>query len=371
MRWSWPIGRLAGIPLRVHVTFPLLLAWIALLQWRIDGDLASVASLVLLVLLVFAIVVLHELGHALAGRRYGVATRDITLLPIGGVARLERIPKEPKQELVIALAGPAVNVVLAIVVGAVLAATGGFGSFTDVVSLVEADPAFDLRLLGVRLVAINIWLVAFNMLPAFPMDGGRVLRALLTLKYRDHARATAAAASVGRVFAVLFGAAGLLVLNSPLLVLIGVFVWLAGTGEAAAVKTQAALEGTSLRAMMITDLRSVAPEDPLSRAAQLVIDGFQQDFPVVDGESFVGMLSRADLVKGLTAHGPDGAVREVMRTGGSAIDVSSTPEAAFALLTASRGTALPVVERDRLVGLLTSENLMEFLMLRQAIRDGR
>jgi Zn-dependent protease/predicted transcriptional regulator len=371
MRWSWPIGRLAGIPLRVHVTFPLLVAWIAAMQWKTDGDLAGVASLVLLILLVFAVVVLHELGHALAGRRYGVATRDITLLPIGGIARLDRISKEPQQELVIALAGPAVNVAIAALLAAVLAATGGVGSFTDVTALAQADPAFDLRLLGLRLVAINIWLVVFNMLPAFPMDGGRVLRALLSMRWRDHARATVAAVRVGRAFAMLFGFAGLFVLNSPLLVVIAVFVWLAGTGEAVAVQTQAALEGTSLRAIMITDLRTVAPNDPLSHAAQLVIDGFQQDFPVVEGERYVGMLSRADLVRGLSQHGRDGAVREVMRGEGTVVDVDASPESALALITASRGAAVPVLERERLVGLLTSENLMEYLMIRDAIRGGR
>jgi Zn-dependent protease len=197
MRWSWPIGRLFGIPLRVHVTFPLLLAWIAFSQWQIDRDAAAVVSLIGLILTVFAIVVLHELGHALAARRYGVKTRDITLLPIGGLARLEHIPKDPKQELVIALAGPAVNVVIAAVLGVVLVTRGGIGSLTDVEAILAADPTFDLRLFALRLVAINVWLVVFNLLPAFPMDGGRVLRALLSMKFGNHAQATAAAAAVG------------------------------------------------------------------------------------------------------------------------------------------------------------------------------
>lgn len=368
MRWSWPIGRLFGIPLRVHVTFPLLLAWIAFSQWQIDRDVAAVVSLIGLILTVFAIVVLHELGHALAARRYGVKTRDITLLPIGGLARLEHIPKDPKQELVIALAGPAVNVVIAVVLGVVLVTRGGIGSLTDVEAILAADPTFDLRLFALRLVAINVWLVVFNLLPAFPMDGGRVLRALLSMKFGNHAQATAAAAAVGRTFAMLFGVLGLFVFNSPLLVLIAVFVYLAGTGEAAAVQTQAALEGSTLESMMITDLRTVAPDDALSHAAQLVIDGFQQDFPVIEHGTYVGMLSRADLVKGLSEHGRDAPVRSVMRTGGPVFDVAHPPEQAFQALATGRGTAIPVVRDGRLVGLLTSENVMEYLMIRQAVR---
>jgi len=368
MRWSLPIGRLAGIPLRVHLTFPLLVAWIAFAQWRIDGDPRGAIALVLMVLLVFTIVVMHELGHALAARHYGVATRDITLLPIGGVARLERIPKEPLQELVIALAGPAVNVVLAVVIGSILLATGGMGNLADLGGLVAADPTFDLRRLAVRLVGINVWLVVFNMLPAFPMDGGRVLRAALAMYYGDHTRATEAAARVGRVFAVLFGMTGVFVINSPLLVLIGVFIWIAGSGEALQVRTQSALEGVTLRAITITDLRTLGPDEPLSRAAQLVIDGFQHDFPVIDAGRYVGMLSRTDLVRGLHEQGRDAAVRTVMRSDIPVLSTELTPELALQLLGSSRAGALPVVRDGALVGLLTQENVMEYLLLRQAVQ---
>lgn len=367
--WSWPIGRIAGIPIRVHITFPLLLVWIALMQRRAGGDGGEIVSVLTLILLVFTIVVLHELGHATAARRYGVRTRDITLLPIGGIARLERMPKEPRQELVIAVAGPAVNVVLAVVLSAVLFATGGFPAIADPAVVLEASGPFDWRLLLLRLVVINVWLVLFNMLPAFPMDGGRVLRALLAMRTGDHTRATLAATRIGRAFALLFGAAGLFVLNSPLLVLIAVFVWLAGAGEAAQVQASAALEGATLGAMMITDLRAVQPGDPLARAAQLVIDGFQQDFPVVEDEHYVGMLARSDLVRGLAERGRDGVIRDVMRTDGPTFSPLDAPDAVFARLAAERGRAVPVVHQGRLVGLVTAENVMEFLMIRQALQQ--
>lgn len=371
MRWSWPIGRIAGIPLRVHLTFPLLLAWVAYAQWRIDGDPRAALSLVAMVCLVFVIVVLHELGHALVARRYGVATRDITLLPIGGLARLERIPKEPRQELLIALAGPAVNVVLALLIGTVLMASGGFGSLTELGGFVAPDPTFDLRRLATRLVGINVWLVVFNLLPAFPMDGGRVLRALLAIRYRDHARATDVATRIGRGFAVLFGMAGVFVLNSPLLVLIAVFVWLSGSAEAAQVRAQAALDGVSLQAVTITDLHTLAPADSLATAAQLVVDGFQHDFPVLDAGRYVGMLSRTDLVRGLHEHGREAAVETVMRRDIPVLEASRTPEYALQLLASSRATAIPVLQDGALVGLLTQDNVMEYLMLRQAVSGRR
>jgi Zn-dependent protease/CBS domain-containing protein len=371
MRWSWPIGRLLGIPLRVHLTFPLLLAWIAIAQWRIDGDPRGALSLVFNVLLVFTIVVLHELGHALAARHYGVATRDITLLPIGGVARLERIPKEPKQELVIAAAGPAVNLVLALLIGGGLLLTGGLGPLTDLGGFVVSDPSFDLRRLAARLVGINVWLLVFNLLPAFPMDGGRVLRAALAMHYRDHTRATEVAARVGRGFAVLFGIVGLFVINSPVLVLIAVFVWLSGSSEALHVRTQAALDGVTLRAVTITDLRTLAPDDTLAQAAQLVVDGFQHDFPVLDAGRYVGMLSRTDLVRGLHAQGPAANVATVMRRDTPMLQSSQVPEVALQLLAGSRASAIPVLQDGQLVGLLTQENVMEYLMLRQATHGER
>lgn len=371
MRWSWPIGRLAGIPLRVHVTFPLLLLWVAYMEWRVDRDVAAAASLVVLILLVFGIVVLHELGHALAARRYGVPTRDITLLPIGGVARLERIPKVPRQELIIALAGPAVNVVIAAVLAAGLALTGGIGNIADAAALLEADPSFDLRSYALRLVAVNVWLVLFNMLPAFPMDGGRVLRALLAMKSRNHAAATQRAAAVGRAFALLFGAVGLLWLNSPLLVLIAVFVWIAATGEAASVQTEHELAGATLERLIITDLRTVDEDDPLHHVADLVIAGFQQDFPVLVEGRYVGMLSRTDLVRGLATHGRDARVGLVMDREAPTLTLSTAPLAALPIVTAARGAAVPVLQDGRVAGLLTAENLREFLMLQRAVASSR
>lgn len=229
MKWSWRIGRLAGIALYVHSTFVLLLAWVAFREWAF-GLTAVAASLVYIVAL-FAIVVLHELGHALTARRYGIRTRDIILLPIGGVARLERMPRDPRQELLVALAGPAVNVAIAIVLYALVRLTGA----PLPADLYAVDIISSTRAFVYQLVIVNIVLAAFNLVPAFPMDGGRVLRAVLAMRMSSYVRATAIAARVGRVLAVILGFIGVYEFQNPFWVLIALFVWSGAGSEAAAV----------------------------------------------------------------------------------------------------------------------------------------
>jgi Zn-dependent protease len=230
MRWSWRIGRLAGIGIYVHVTFLLIVLWVAFEEYSF-GARAILGALLSIVAL-FAIVVLHELGHALMARRFGVMTRDIILLPIGGVARLERMPRNPRQELLVALAGPAVNVVLALALFGIVR----LGGPVPAPDLYELDPLSSTRAFLSQLMLVNIGLAVFNLLPAFPMDGGRVLRALLAMRMSSYARATGIAARIGRVLALLLGAAGLYGLRNPFWVLIALFVWMGAGSEAAAVR---------------------------------------------------------------------------------------------------------------------------------------
>ncbi len=228
MSWSWKLGRVAGIPVYVHWTFSILIAWVVVNSWLKSGDVGSVAIAVGFIIAVFACIVFHELGHALTARRFGVRTSDITLLPIGGVARLERIPERPWQELLIALAGPAVNVVIVAILGLL-------GVRFPQIS--PANPELKAGEFLPILMMFNAFMAAFNMLPAFPMDGGRVLRALLALRL-PYARATRLAASVGQVMAIFFGLWGLTVSN-PFLLLIAIFVWIGAEGEAAGVEERA------------------------------------------------------------------------------------------------------------------------------------
>ena len=215
MRWSWRLGRLAGIDVKVHATFFLLVAWVGMTYWLAGQGVAGVLSGILFILLFFGCVVLHELGHALTARRFGVETRDIILLPIGGVARLDHIPDKPRQELWIAAAGPAVNVAIATGLFVWLQITGGWEPLKQMSMTGGATPQ--------KLAVLNVFLALFNLIPAFPMDGGRMLRAVLAMRL-EYVQATQMAASIGQGLAYVFGFLGLF--TSPLLIIIAFFVWI-------------------------------------------------------------------------------------------------------------------------------------------------
>jgi Zn-dependent protease/predicted transcriptional regulator len=364
MSWSWRIGRIAGIDVYMHFTFLILLAWIGVSYYLRNRDLWEAFVGVALILALFGIVVLHELGHALAARRYGIATRDITLLPIGGVARLERIPEDPKQELVVAVAGPAVNVVMAAAI--YLGTSLGSG-------LVEASDA--ARVGGAflsQMFYVNVILVVFNALPAFPMDGGRVLRALLAMRM-DYVRATQIAAGVGQAMAVLFAFFGLFGIPgigaNPFLVFIALFVWLGASQEASMVQMRSALTGIPVMRAMITDFRTLRPDDPLSRAIEYVVAGFQQDFPVVDGERVIGILTKKDFAAGLAERGPESRVGDAMQTEFITVSPREMLQSAFSKLQDCECHTLPVVQDGRLLGLVTADNLAEVLMIQEAVRE--
>jgi Zn-dependent protease len=240
MKWSWKLAEIAGIGVFMHWTFLILIGWIVMVQVQHGADARGVAIAVAFVLSVFACVVLHEFGHALTARRYGIRTRSITLLPIGGVAQLERMPDDPQQELWVALAGPAVNVAIAGALFAILAPLGQLPALTTP-SLVGSGFFGDLLI-------VNVILVLFNLLPAFPMDGGRVLRALLAHRL-DYSRATQIAATVGQGMAILFGLAGLLF--NPFLLFIALFVFLGAQAEAQATQMRWALRGVLVRDAMM------------------------------------------------------------------------------------------------------------------------
>lgn len=355
MRWSFRIGRIAGIPVQCHVTFLLMVVWIAVSQGLFTGQPGRALAAVALVLLVFLCVVLHELGHALAARRYGVRTRDITLLPIGGLARLERMPDKPSQELVVALAGPAVNVVIAAAMGLVLHGL--------------SRPIVDLALQGSlleSLLAVNVWMIAFNMIPAFPMDGGRVLRSLLAMRM-PFERATRIASGVGQFVALVFGAVGIFSHN-VLLMFIAFFVFLAAGEERTMVQTRASIQGLPVRDGMLTEFRWLAANDPLGVAVRYLMAGSQTDFPVLDGSRPIGVLSSAALIAALSRVGPDAPVGSVVEHSGVTCDASDPLDDVLAGLRVSGRSAIPVMNEGAVVGLLTVENAGELLLVRNAIR---
>jgi Zn-dependent protease/CBS domain-containing protein len=358
MKWSWKLGEVAGINVYVHVTFFILIGWLALSHWIREQSVDATIVAVAFVLAVFGCVVLHEFGHALTARKYGIKTRDITLLPIGGVARLERMPSEPFQELWVALAGPAVNVVIAVLLYFWLHATGDLGP------IAAADVTEGPFL--VRLMMVNLLLVVFNMLPAFPMDGGRVLRGLLATQM-DYARATNIAAGIGQGMAFLFGFLGLF--GNPFLLFIALFVWIGATQEASITQMKSALEGIPVERAMITDFLALSPTDSLGKAVELILAGSQHDFPVQEDGKVVGVLTRNDLLKALAREGRNLLVSEVMQRDVPNVETSETLEAGLTRLQDCACNTLPVTRKGQLVGLITSDNMAEFILVQSALRS--
>ena len=343
--------------MRIHVTFFLLLAWIGFIYYRNGGTPAAIDG-ILFVLLIFLLVVLHEFGHALAARRYGIATRDITLLPIGGLARLERMPENPAEEIVVALAGPAVNVAIALVLWLFIGLTGGIPD-PHVVEQTGVP-------LAVRLFSVNVWLVLFNMIPAFPMDGGRVLRAALALRM-NYARATQMAASVGQGIAFIFFILGLW--WNPMLLLIAVFVYFGASSEAAFAQMKSISKDLRVSAAMVTQFQTLPLHSTLNEAAEALLRTSQHEFPITDESGKVhGILTRDEMIAGLRKTGPGTPVADVMRADIPAVPESMLFDRAFALMQECRCPALPVLDSaSRLVGLFTPENVGEMIMVQSAL----
>ena len=311
------------------------------------------------ILALFGCVFLHELGHAMAASRYGIRTRDITLLPIGGLARLERMPRDPRQELIVALAGPAVNVLIAALLLCVL---------------LVADPAAGLGTLLQpgdeflqQLMWVNLFLVAFNMIPAFPMDGGRVLRSLLA-RVLNYSSATNVAARVGQVLAIVLGVAGFLFFGNPFLILIAAFVFFGAQSEAQMVRLADRIRGVPVHYAMMTRFRSLSPQEPLRVAAGELLSNPQQDFPVAEEDRVVGVLTRSDLIRALEQGREEARVADIMRPTCDVVTETDQLEKPYELLKGERCSSVPVVRDGRLVGLITLENILDWVMLQTALQ---
>lgn len=356
MSWSYRIGRVAGTEIKVHATFVLLMIVLAWMAWQSGGPGAAL-EVTLFVLALFACVLLHEFGHILMARRFGVRTPDVILLPIGGVARLERMPDEPKQELLIALAGPLVTLAIAVILYLVLLVQGEPPTFSD--------PESRAPFLA-RLMTVNVYLLAFNLVPAFPLDGGRVLRAVLAHRL-GMVRGTKIAARIGQVFAVGLGLYAL-TNQQPILALIAFFVFLGAGAEASAVETKAAGRGLSVSQMMVTQFNTLPIYATLGQAAAQLLAGDQREFPVVDNLGRPeGILTRDNLIRGLSQFGAGATVGQAMTSPVTPVAPTLGFDEALVRLRGSGLPALPVVDgRGALVGLLTLDNVTDLLLVRRA-----
>ncbi len=356
VKWSYRVATIAGIQVRIHLTFLLLLAFYGWIYYTDGGPQAAIDGVVF-TLLIFLCVLLHEFGHAFAARTFGIRTPDITLLPIGGVARLERMPANPQQEFVIAIAGPAVNVLIAIAIFVVI---GGIVPMREF-GLVDTASGTLLN----KLLVVNILLVGFNLIPAFPMDGGRVLRALLATQMR-YSAATRLAARIGQVIAVLFGLASLTSWGGPILGFIAIFVFLGAQQELAYAQFRETAQNLRVGQAMITRFQALPISLRVGEIAKTLSESNQGVFPFVDEQlHFRGIASREELQRASTQLPPEASASSVARTPPTLAPSTGFGDA-LELMQQSAEPLLPVVNASgQIVGLLGLGQLAELSALRQ------
>lgn len=365
MRGSFKVATVAGTEVRVHVTFFFLLIFIGVQGMEGGRGMAGALASGGLVMSMFLCVLLHEFGHVFAARRYGIKTPDITLLPIGGLARLERMPSKPSEELVVAICGPLVNVAIAAVIGLGL----GIGHWGQMDLRFHAAGSF-----WHTLMVWNIFMVLFNLVPAFPMDGGRIFRAILGF-FMEYGKATRVAATLGQGIAMMV-VLGMLLGGgfNPFLALIAFFVFWAAGQEAAMVTQREATRDLTVQDAMLTEFHRLNKDGQLREAVHFLLAGTQQDFPVLDeGGHILGLITRHRLVAVLAEEGPSCPLDEAMEVCPESLVAMDPLPGAMEKLQASGGPVLPVLDGPggRLVGMLTLENIGETLMVRAALRQAR
>ncbi|GJM36223.1 MAG: protease [Saprospiraceae bacterium] len=358
--FSITLGKPFGIPTTIHWTFWILIIWIIYANASQGQGRAEILWYILFVFSIFACVVLHELGHAIAARRYGIQTRSITILPIGGVASLEKIPEDPKQELVVAVAGPLVNVVIATGLWLFLSATGklslGMESLEEVTHINGSN-------FFIALLSVNLLLVLFNLIPAFPMDGGRMFRALLAFKM-SRVKATEWAVNVGTFFAVLFVFWGFS--NNPFLIFIALFIFLSAQSELNHVRTESFLHGYKVGDILMQDYTILQSTDPLKHAVEVLLNGQEERFLVANEQTIIGTLSKTNIIKGLTDQGEEVLIGKVMNPELVWLTTEDSLQHAQEMMMQKGANILPVGTQQMLDGVVDIDNLNEFLLIRKA-----
>ncbi|MGB8656434.1 MAG: site-2 protease family protein [Candidatus Zixiibacteriota bacterium] len=353
MKWSFKIGKLFGIPIRVHLTFLLLLLFIGISGSKQGGSAAAVWGMVSIIL-VFFCVILHEVGHSLMAIHYGIEVKDIILLPIGGVSRMEDIPEDPRKEIAISVIGPLVSFALAAMFFILLRASH------------QTIRVGQLSIYGKNIFAnlfwINLILGLFNLIPAFPMDGGRVLRGILATGM-DSLKATKIAVGVGQGFAILLFFFG--IFFNWWMALIAIFIYLGAEGEERMVAVRSSLGKSPVRLAMLTDVHTVSPDETIGQVLERICHSLQQDFPVVQAEEVVGILTREVIFSALHQHEKTVLVRDVMQS-----DFVSTGEDAslseiFKTMTTHRLSVIPVIKDRKLRGMINLEQIGKYHMICQ------
>lgn len=356
MKANLNFGSISGIKIKVHWTFFFLIVWVAFIEIKRGGTTQSVLYNIAFILVVFACVVLHELGHSLTAKRFGINTKKITLLPIGGIASLDRIPESPKQELLVTIAGPLVNVVIASLLYFIIP----FQEFTqqNFDEILESLNSLTLQNFLLYLFIVNVGLVVFNIIPAFPMDGGRILRALLAMKM-DRVKATQIASSIGQFIAVIFLLVGLL--YNPFLIFIALFIFLGAYGENQMVQHLALLKGHKVKEAMLTNITTFNPESTMDDTTKVILSGTENNFVIVKNDKIQGLIYHKDIIE--NSKNKQAMVKNFMNTSFKTVDVNDDLKNTYRLIHSEKKSFFPVVENGKLVGAIDATNLNEFILL--------
>ncbi|MEH6537195.1 MAG: site-2 protease family protein [Psychroserpens sp.] len=355
MKVNLTLGSVSGIKIKIHWTFLFLIAWIVFDELKRGGTAESVLFNLAFVVAVFICVILHELGHALTAKRFGINTKKITLLPIGGMASLDKIPESPKQEFLVVIAGPIVNILIAILLYFIVPVQELFDqSFSEAYQVFKS---FTFQNFLFYLFIVNVGLALFNMIPAFPMDGGRMLRALLAMRI-NRVKATQIAASIGQFIAVIFLLLGLL--YNPFLVFIALFIFLGAYGENQMVQHLALLKGHSAEEAMLFDITIFKPEDPINLVVDKIISGTENNFAVVEDGIVKGVLYHKSIIENSNR---TVLVGEIMNTAFKTVKSTDNLKKTYHLIYSVKQDFFPVLNDGKFVGAIDATNLHEYILL--------
>lgn len=355
MKNSLQLGKVGGVTITIHWTFLLLIVWIIFLNWKVDNNTLDTFWSLLFVFMIFGSVILHELGHAYAASRFGIKTRSITLLPIGGLARLDSLPEKPKEELIVAIAGPVVNILIALIIYPFLASADPFAE--------EGLMKINQTNLLPNFFSVNIILASFNLLPAFPMDGGRVLRALLSFRFARHV-ATRIAAYIGQLISIIFILVGFF--YNPFLVFIGLFIFIGAQAEASYTKTQFMMKGFTAHDAMATHFATLDSHATINDAVKKLLEGQATHFLVTDHGVPTGSLERNKIIQTLSQTGSAIQVSEVMDKDLLRFEYTAPLLEVWTRMQQKKQALAAIFSRNQLVGIVDNENILEFILVREA-----
>jgi Zn-dependent protease/CBS domain-containing protein len=355
MKWSVNIGKILGINFRIHITFFLLLFFIFISVFNQRG-LHSAVLATLFICAIFVCVLIHEIGHSLIARLFGKEAKSITLLPIGGVATMEEMPEKPAQEIAMSIVGPLINMAIAAVLFLLVGRWAGVGAPN-----MYPDSA---RAFFAELIGVNIMLAIFNLIPAFPMDGGRVLRGILATRM-DYVRATSAAVAVGQGLAMLFILFG--IFFNWWLALIGLFLYIGAGSEKRQVILKSLLHEVPSSEVMVREFRALRPDQLLSEALEQFYHGCQEDFPIIGEQGLEGILTRDRILSSIHEKGLDVLVSEVMDTSFTSVSPQTSLEDVYRALLSKQKTAVAVVDKGNFEGIVCLDGISRYFMVKAAL----